>query len=146
MICCDTICWMPFHTGTFFLSFLFFYFLPTFFSSLCDAVLLRYIYRYFFIFFLFLPSFALPYCIFLLLPRLQGNQFLLCTVALAIMPLSFFPFPFFSFFFFSVRHPPPPPPPFGTDRLAGIEACMQSSYHGYFVVATTPIPVYYIIS
>ena len=55
-------------------------------------------------------------------------------------------FPFLFFFFLFRSAPPPPPPPFGTDRLAGIEACMQSSYHGYFVVATTPIPVYYIIS
>jgi len=131
----------------FFFPFLFFLFL--FFHN-C-AMPYKYCYVTFTVIFLFfisiVPVFiALPYCTRVSpFPQLQGNQFLPYCVCVPLLLRSCLFHSFLFLFSPSCPSPSTAPAPFGTGRLAGIEACMHSSSHGYSVFAT-PIPVYYIIS
>ena len=111
----------------------FFSFLHFFITVRCRIVTLHFtvIFHFFSFFFcpvlrcpalLYLPSF--PYC--------RGIGFHCCTVALAIMPLSFFlPFPC--------------PPSARIDLREWRHVCTRASWVLYFAFAT-PIPVHYIIS
>jgi hypothetical protein len=129
---------MPFHTGTFFFSFpfsfLFFsstFFFFFFFSSTVRCRIVTLHLPLFYILFFSVPAFLCPALLYLPSPLdCRGISFLLCTRCSRDHTSFILSFHFFSFFFFFLSAPPPPPAPFGTDRLAGIEACMQSSYHG----------------